>query len=93
MLQGVESEIRRIPWAERLRSISYRSCKRFAESSIAVEEHLSLVRGVTENVRTVTPAFAAISAAVVYSTRGSAAYAVYREDQWQRRSKHTGLES
>jgi hypothetical protein len=63
------------------------------ESSIAVEEHLSLVRGVAENVRTVTPAFAAISAAVVYSTRGSAAYAVYREDQWQRRSKHTELES
>jgi hypothetical protein len=29
----------------------------------------------------------------VYSTRRSAAYAVYREDQWQRRSKHTELES
>jgi hypothetical protein len=29
----------------------------------------------------------------VYSTRCSAAYAVYREDQWQRRSKHTELES
>jgi len=29
----------------------------------------------------------------VYSTRGSAAYAVYREDQWQRPSKHTELES
>jgi len=29
----------------------------------------------------------------VYSTRYSAAYAVYREDQWQRRSKHTELES
>jgi hypothetical protein len=28
----------------------------------------------------------------VYSTRCSAAYAVYREDQWQRRSKHTELE-
>jgi hypothetical protein len=28
-----------------------------------------------------------------YSTRCSAAYAVYREDQWQRRSKHTELES
>ena len=31
--------------------------------------------------------------ASVYSTRCSAAYAVYREDQWQRRSKHTELES
>ena len=29
----------------------------------------------------------------VYSTRCSAAYAVYREEQWQRRSKHTELES
>ena len=29
----------------------------------------------------------------VYSTRCSAAYAAYREDQWKRRSKHTGLES
>ncbi len=29
----------------------------------------------------------------VYSTRCSAAYAVYREDQWQRPSKHTELES
>ena len=29
----------------------------------------------------------------VYFTRCSAAYAVYREDQWQRRSKHTELES
>ena len=29
----------------------------------------------------------------VYSTRCSAAYAVYREVQWQRRSKHTELES
>ena len=29
----------------------------------------------------------------VYSTRCSAAYSVYREDQWQRRSKHTELES
>ena len=29
----------------------------------------------------------------VYSTRCTAAYAVYREDQWQRRSKHTELES
>ena len=29
----------------------------------------------------------------VYSTRCSAAYAVYREDQWRRRSKHTELES
>jgi hypothetical protein len=29
----------------------------------------------------------------VYSTRCSAANAVYREDQWQRRSKHTELES
>jgi hypothetical protein len=29
----------------------------------------------------------------VYSTRCPAAYAVYREDQWQRRSKHTELES
>ena len=29
----------------------------------------------------------------VYSTRCSAAYAVYREDRWQRRSKHTELES
>ncbi len=29
----------------------------------------------------------------VYSTRCSAADAVYREDQWQRRSKHTELES
>jgi len=29
----------------------------------------------------------------VYSTRCSAPYAVYREDQWQRRSKHTELES
>jgi hypothetical protein len=29
----------------------------------------------------------------VYSTRCSTAYAVYREDQWQRRSKHTELES
>jgi hypothetical protein len=29
----------------------------------------------------------------VYSTRCSAAYAVYREDQWQRRSRHTELES
>ena len=29
----------------------------------------------------------------VYSTRCSAAYAVYREDQWQRSSKHTELES
>ena len=29
----------------------------------------------------------------VYCTRCSAAYAVYREDQWQRRSKHTELES
>ena len=28
----------------------------------------------------------------VYSTKCSAAYAVYREDQWQRRSKHTELE-
>jgi hypothetical protein len=28
-----------------------------------------------------------------YSTRCSAAKAVYREDQWQRRSKHTELES
>ena len=29
----------------------------------------------------------------VYSTRRSVEYAVYREDQWQRRSKHTELES
>ena len=29
----------------------------------------------------------------VYSTRCSAVNAVYREDQWQRRSKHTELES
>ena len=29
----------------------------------------------------------------IYSTRCSAANAVYREDQWQRRSKHTELES
>ena len=29
----------------------------------------------------------------VYSTRCSAAYAVYREDQWQRRSKPTETES
>ena len=29
----------------------------------------------------------------VYSARCSAAYAVYREDQWQRRSKHTELDS
>jgi hypothetical protein len=29
----------------------------------------------------------------VYSTRCSAAYAVHREGQWQRRSKHTELES
>jgi hypothetical protein len=29
----------------------------------------------------------------VYSTRCSAAYADYREDQWRRRSKHTELES
>ena len=29
----------------------------------------------------------------VYSTRCSAAYAVYREDQWRRRSKHTEVES
>lgn len=29
----------------------------------------------------------------VYYTRCSAANAVYREDQWQRRSKHTELES
>ena len=29
----------------------------------------------------------------VYSTRCSAANAVYREDQWQRRSKRTELES
>jgi len=29
----------------------------------------------------------------VYSTRCSAANAVYREDQWQRHSKHTELES
>jgi hypothetical protein len=29
----------------------------------------------------------------VYSTRCSAANAVYRKDQWQRRSKHTELES
>jgi hypothetical protein len=29
----------------------------------------------------------------VYSTRCSAAYTVYREDQWQRRSKHTETES
>jgi hypothetical protein len=29
----------------------------------------------------------------VYFTRCSAAYAVYREDQWQRRSKRTELES
>ncbi len=29
----------------------------------------------------------------VYSTRCSAANAVYREDPWQRRSKHTELES
>jgi hypothetical protein len=29
----------------------------------------------------------------VYSTRCSAANAVYRRDQWQRRSKHTELES
>jgi len=29
----------------------------------------------------------------VCSTRCSAAYAAYREDQWQRRSKHTELES
>jgi hypothetical protein len=29
----------------------------------------------------------------VYSTRCSAANAVYREDQWQRRSKHTELDS
>jgi hypothetical protein len=29
----------------------------------------------------------------VYSTRCSAAFAVYRGDQWQRRSKHTELES
>ena len=29
----------------------------------------------------------------VYSTRCSVAYAVYREDQWRRRSKHTELES
>ena len=29
----------------------------------------------------------------VYSTRCLAANAVYREDQWQRRSKHTELES
>jgi hypothetical protein len=29
----------------------------------------------------------------VYSTRCSTAYAVHREDQWQRRSKDTELES
>jgi hypothetical protein len=29
----------------------------------------------------------------VYSTRCSAANVVYREDQWQSRSKHTELES
>jgi hypothetical protein len=29
----------------------------------------------------------------VYSRRCSAGYAVYREDQWQRPSKHTELES
>jgi|HubBroStandDraft_6_1064221.scaffolds.fasta_scaffold682983_1 hypothetical protein len=29
----------------------------------------------------------------VYFTRCSAAYAVYPEDHWQRRSKHTELES
>jgi hypothetical protein len=29
----------------------------------------------------------------VYATRCSAANAVYREDQWQRRSKHTKIES
>jgi hypothetical protein len=29
----------------------------------------------------------------VYSTRCSAACAFYREEQWQRRSKHTELES
>ncbi len=29
----------------------------------------------------------------VYSTRCSGANAVYREDQWQRRSKHTEFES
>jgi hypothetical protein len=29
----------------------------------------------------------------IYSARCLAAYAVCREDQWQRRSKHTELES
>ena len=29
----------------------------------------------------------------VYSKRCSPAYAVYREEQWQRRSKHTETES
>ena len=29
----------------------------------------------------------------VYFTRCSIAYAVYRENQWQKRSKHTELES
>jgi hypothetical protein len=32
-------------------------------------------------------------ARAVYSNRSSAAYPVYREDQWQRRSKHTETES
>jgi hypothetical protein len=33
------------------------------------------------------------AARAVYSNTNSAAYTVYREDQWQRRSKHTELES
>ena len=33
------------------------------------------------------------AARAVYSNTSSAAYTVYREDQWQRRSKHTELES
>jgi hypothetical protein len=33
------------------------------------------------------------AARAVYSNTSSAAYTVYREDQWQRRSKHTETES
>ena len=33
------------------------------------------------------------AARAIHSSRSSAAYAVYPEDQWQRRSKHTELES
>jgi hypothetical protein len=36
---------------------------------------------------------AAKLARAVYSNTSSAAYTVYREDQWQRRSKHTETES